>query len=572
MIKDTPYLPFKSHLLILILLCTLLVTLGCETAETSPTGGSSSDRGDAAMPMSYDMAGPSEADADINPARFQPVAPRLRRLSNHQYRHFLLDNFNLSLPSTTDLPAENQLHGFRSIAAAIFSLSLAEVESYETTSYAVSKAFFSSEELRQEFADCDLSEVSCIRSFIERVGKLLWRHPLTEDRITVLIDLWNQLTERPFSHVERAEFVLSSLLQSPDFLFIIEHGEPDPITQGRRRKTSIELLTAMTILIWDSPPSEPLIARYGDRMYDNGVEDEVFEILINDPRAARGLVGFFEEYLQIDRLDTLEKSRSHFILMSDTLAQAMKTEVKGMIENVVFTPNADIRAFLTTKETYLNEELAQLYNEPAPDGFSAHTYQEDSPRMGYLTTAAFLSLNAHNTVTSPTYRGKYVQNRFFCFDIPPPPEGIDTTLDAPEPGVQTTMRMRVAQHNNDPVCSGCHQFMDPIGLAFENFDAIGVWRTDENGLPIDPSGQIGGISFRDHRELIAHLASETEFAECVTRQFVRFAWSRLESVNDEANLAQLNQIFEDSGFNFLALVRAVVANEAFKALSEVTSE
>jgi len=114
--------------------------------------------------------------------------------------------------------------------------------------------------------------------------------------------------------------------------------------------------------------------------------------------------------------------------------------------------------------------------------------------------------------------------------------------------------------------------MDPIGLAFENFDAIGVWRTDENGLPIDPSGEIDGLSFRDHRELITHLATEAEFAECVTRQFVRFAWSRLESMNDEEHIAQLNRTFEASGFNFLTLVRAVISNEAFKALSEVTSE
>ena len=88
----------------------------------------------------------------------------------------------------------------------------------------------------------------------------------------------------------------------------------------------------------------------------------------------------------------------------------------------------------------------------------------------------------------------------------------------------------------------------------------------------DPSGQIDGVSFRDHRELITHLASETEFAECVTRQFVRFAWSRWETTNDEDNLAQLNETFEASGFNFLALVRALVTNEAFKALAEVTSE
>ena len=162
--------------------------------------------------------------------------------------------------------------------------------------------------------------------------------------------------------------------------------------------------------------------------------------------------------------------------------------------------------------------------------------------MGYLTTAAFLSLNAHNTVTSPTYRGKYVQNRFFCFDIPPPPEGIDTTLDPPEPGVQTTMRMRVDQHNDDPVCSGCHQFMDPIGLAFENFDAIGVWRTDENGLPIDPSGQIDGVSFRDHRGSLLTLHLKLSLLNVLHANL----FDLLESIgttNDEDNLAQLDETF-----------------------------
>ena len=313
-----------------------------------------------------------------------------------------------------------------------------------------------------------------------------------------------------------------------------------------------------------------MLNTYAERMYDPGIEDEVYAYLINDARSARGLVGFFEEYLQLDRLDTLEKSRAHFVLMSDTLADAMKTEAQGMIRNVVLSEQTDVRSLLTTKDTFINEELAQLYNEPAPEGFAAHQYSEGSPRQGFLTTAAFLALNAHNTVTSPTYRGKYVQNRFFCFDIPPPPEGIDTTLDAPEPGVATTMRQRVARHNSDPVCNGCHQFMDPIGLAFENFDALGVWRTDELGEPIDPSGVIDGHQFRNHHELIEHLASDVTFAQCVTRQFVRFAWSRLESRTDEDIIEDLNSVFESSGFNFLQLVRAVIANQAFKSLAEIS--
>jgi hypothetical protein len=514
-----------------------------------------------------------EHEPDVEePTAFQPVPPRLKRITNTQYRNVINDVFGLTMPLDLGLSPDNQLHGFRTIAASMFSLSLADVEAYEGAAYWIAQYFFRDESRLSRFVNCDLSEPSCMEAFIIRVGAILWRRPLATEEVVTLNRLWSDLNNQPFSHVERAEFVLSSLLQSPDFLFFIEEGEPNPDNPDNRRKTSRELLISMSVLLWDSPPTETLLNLYADRMYDSGVEGEVYTHLINDPRSARGLVGFFEEYLQLDRLDTLEKSRAHFVLMSDTLASAMRTEAKGMIENIIRSPRTDIRSLLTTKETFINEELAQLYNEPAPDGFSAHRYSDNSPRLGFLTTAAFLALNAHNTVTSPTYRGKYVQNRFFCFDIPPPPQGIDTTLDAPEPGVATTMRQRVARHNSDPVCNGCHQFMDPIGLAFENFDAIGIWRTDELNEPIDPSGSIDDHDFRNHRELIEYLATDVTFAHCVTRQFVRFAWSRLESRTDEVVIDALNTEFEASGFNFLHLVRAVIASEAFRSLAEISDE
>lgn len=549
--------------------CVFIICLGCHEPHESVQA--SHDRGGMDVELIADRAVDQGSPIEDS-VGFQPAPPRLKRITNTQYRNTIDDVFGLQLPHDLNLSPDNQLHGFRSIAASMFSLSLADVEAYESTAYWVARAFFSDEAVSAQFIECDLSESPCIEAFINQVGALLWRRPIRDDERSAVISLWLNLSEQPFTSTERAEFVLSSLLQAPDFLFFVEHGEPDPSVPTQMRKTSRELLTAMSLLLWDAPPSETVLSLYANRMYEPGIEDEVYAYLINDPRSARGLVGFFEEYLQLDRLDTLEKSRSHFVLMSDTLASAMKTEATGMIKNVVLSEEADIRSLLTTKETYLNEELAQLYNEPAPDGFTPHRYGEHSPRAGFLTTAAFLALNAHNTVTSPTYRGKYVQNRFFCFDIPPPPEGIDTTLDPPEPGVATTMRQRVARHNSDPVCNGCHQFMDPIGLAFENFDAIGIWRTDELGEPIDPSGTLDDHSFRNHHELIEYLASDVTFAQCVTRQFIRFAWSRLESRHDEIIIEQLNTVFERSGFNFLQLVRAVIASPTFKALAEVTIE
>ena len=156
--------------------------------------------------------------------------------------------------------------------------------------------------------------------------------------------------------------------------------------------------------------------------------------------------------------------------------------------------------------------------------------------------------------------------------MPPPPEGVDTTLDPQSDDRPKTMRERVAQHNSDPVCNGCHQFMDPIGLAFENFDALGAWRTDEAGLAIDPSGELDGFQFRNHHELIVHLATQTDFAQCVTRQFVRYAWSRLERPTDDVILSDLDEAFSAADYRFEALVRAVVHNRAFQALAEVNRE
>ena len=165
----------SSHQLVLILSCALLGANRMPRAKKTATAGASSPgKSDAVAAMSLDMMMPSQQDADTVPEGFQPVERKLRRLSNHQYRHFISNSTKHSMPIADSLPAENQLHGFRSIAAAIFSLSLTDVEKHSRATLTwVSKAFFSSAELRNEFIDCDLDEASCIRSFVERIGNLL---------------------------------------------------------------------------------------------------------------------------------------------------------------------------------------------------------------------------------------------------------------------------------------------------------------------------------------------------------------------------------------------------------------
>lgn len=511
------------------------------------------------------------ADAD-SAVQYVPQPPQLRRLTNQQYKNAIEDFFGLQLPPDMALGTDTQLHGFRNIATTVLSISETEVEGYEAASQWVAHQLSQNRSAHPIMPDCSPEERICIADTLQRVGSLLWRRPLTTNELNAILTAWSSLAEQPFTDDERLEIVLTALLQSPYFLYTVEHGVLLSPDSSERQRSTVELLTALTMLIWNVPPNAQQLSMYGHAIHDEARFDALLDDLLSDERARRGLLGFFEEYLQLDRLNNVDKSREHFPLMSNSLVSAFHTEAMGMINHVVLDTQEDIRNLLTTKHSFLNWELGQLYSEMVGVEFAMHRFSEQSPRQGFLTTGAFLSLNAHYSSTSPTYRGKYVQNRFFCFDVPPPPEGVDTTLEPVTPGEAITMRARVAQHNEDPVCNGCHQFMDPIGLAFENFDALGVWRTDEMGLPIDPSGELNGVRFRTHHELIDHLASQTDFAKCVTKQFVRYAWNRLELRSDRVVLEELDEVFAESGYRFEALVRAVVKHRAFRAVGEVTRE
>lgn len=564
---------------IAVLLLTMMPVLACNPAlDGLETGGNTAahlDGGEVAFPEGGDASIPSGMNPnrdDENVPEYAPQPPQLRRLTNKQYRHAMLDFFGLELPPTFELGTNTQLHGYRNIASAILSMSETEVEAYESAGQWIAQQLVAARDPAVFEDNCELHHESCIESSITRLGALLWKRSMTDVELQAFMETWRGLLNQPFNHEERTEVLISALLQSPYFLYVAEVGEVNRFEPTARRRTSQELLAATTLLIWDVPPNAEQLLQYGTDLYDEARYDALLDSLLNDERAQRGLLGFFEEYLLLDRLSNVEKSRVHFPLMSDTIAEAFRHEALGMINSVIFEERQDVRHLLTTRETFLNWELAQLYNVTAGVEFEHYEFANSSPRKGFLTTGAFLALNAHHSTTSPTYRGKYVQNRFYCFDVPPPPEGVDTTLDPVEEGRPESMRERVAQHNDDPVCSGCHQFMDPIGLAFENFDALGAWRTDEGGLPIDPSGTLHGFDFRNHHELIDHLATQTVFAECVTRQFVRYAWNRLELDSDEPILAELDEQFARSGYAFDALVRAVVKNRAFRELSEVSSE
>jgi hypothetical protein len=187
----------------------------------------------------------------------------------------------------------------------------------------------------------------------------------------------------------------------------------------------------------------------------------------------------------------------------------------------------------------------------------------DGVRLGLLGKAGLLALNAHVKETSPTRRGKFVRERVLCQSIPAPPPNVVAVLPEPDPSA-ATMRERLERHRSDTVCAGCHSRMDPIGLTFENFDAVGAYRETDDGHVLDLSGDLDGASFDGPEALAQMLHDDPEVAACMVRQLYRYATAHVESSGEEIVIRDLAADLPASGYRIDSLLQAIVASDGFR--------
>jgi len=221
---------------------------------------------------------------------------------------------------------------------------------------------------------------------------------------------------------------------------------------------------------------------------------------------------------------------------------------------------------LTAPHTFISPELAAIYGvaTPAMPGFT-RVELDPAQRAGFLTHAGLLASLAKADQTDPVHRGKFVRERLLCETVPPPPPDANITPPVITPG--STTRERFAQHESVAVCAQCHKLMDPIGLGFEHFDALGQWRDLDAGFAVDASGEILGSDvagpFDGATELAAKLAQSRQVMNCMAQTWFRFALGRSVSDGDAAGIAALGERFANSGFNMAELLIQVTQSRAF---------
>jgi hypothetical protein len=236
----------------------------------------------------------------------------------------------------------------------------------------------------------------------------------------------------------------------------------------------------------------------------------------------------------------------------------------------VFDKSADLLSLLDTRDTFLTAELAKLYGLPAnavPAGAKSSPYTLPAgPRAGLLTTAAFLALNARASLTSPTLRGVFVRERLLCQHVPPPPPDVDTALPPPAPGKAETTRERLSRHMTEPSCAACHRLMDTPGFALENFDALGGFRSVENGKPIDPRGELDGVALDGPEALGKAVRAHPEAAACVINHLAQYLTGSGDEAATSSLAAALGPAWKGAGGQLRPFLLAFLRDPLFRTV------
>ncbi len=520
--------------------------------------------------------------AQMAPASFEPATTGgpavLRRLNEAQYARSIHDIFgaDIKVPGRFDPPL--RASGLLAIGDGRAGVSSSGIEQAELRAREIA-AQVMAEERRKAIMPCapvspQAHDARCAATFFGKYGRLLYRRPLSDREMAATIAIASVATGQARSFHKGLEAGLSRLLVSPQFIFRIERSEPGPVNAAARRLDDYSLASRISFLLWDAPPDAALLdAAAGGALRDPAGLERQVDRLIASPRFSEGTRAFFSDMFGYEQFDALSKDQAIFPKYTSQLAKDAREQALRTIVDLLVTRQGDYREMFTTRDTFINRNLGALYRVPvegeAMQGWAPYSFAPEEPRGGILTLAGFLMLDAtHEGRSSPTIRGKAVREMFLCEEVPMPPANVNFAVvqDTSNP-LHRTARDRLKLHSEDASCAACHKITDPIGLAMENYDGIGAFRSHENGAPIDASGVFDGKSYRNLMELSQLLRISPAAPACLVQRAYEYGAGRQLSDSEGSWLEYAAQAFAADRYTFPALMRRIAASKAFRTVS-----
>lgn len=411
----------------------------------------------------------------------------------------------------------------------------------------------------------------CARQFFASTGRLLFRRPLTDAELQTYVSAAGEGAQSLKDFYAGLSFSLAGMLTSPKFLYIVEAMEPDPEHPGQVRLDAYAKASRLSLFLWDALPDEELLraAEAGELHRRKGLQRQV-DRLLGSPHLERGMRAFFADMLRFDKFDTLSKDPVIFPAFTRGAVLSAREQALRLITDHLLTHRGDYRALFTTPYTFVDASLAPFYAVALANPTEWQRHELDQRHSaGLLTSLGFLTLHSHPGRTSPTLRGRAIRESLLCQKVPDPPPNVNfDTFENPAGNVKTA-RERIKAHSTDRVCAGCHKLTDPIGLALENFDGAGSFRTTEQGAPIDTSGELDGQPFNDVASLGQAMRSHPAPAACLVSRMYAYGLGREMTRDDRPLLAFFAERFEHDGYRLSSLLREIAVSRAFFAVSTI---
>ena len=413
-------------------------------------------------------------------------------------------------------------------------------------------------------------EETCAEEILSRLARQAYRRPVKDEEIKELLQLFRagQQDEGFDSGIELA---LQSVLAGPEFLFRIEE-DPAGISPGEVYAVSdLELASRLSFFLWSSIPDEELlrVAEQG-KLRERGVLEKQVQRMMQDPRSSEFIYNFGSQWLGVRNIDVSAPNQEIFPEFDEELRQAFKQELMLWFESMV-RDDQSVLEVLTSDFTYVNERLAQHYGISDIYGsrFRPIKLSAYEQRMGLFGKGGMLMGTAFNNRTSPVVRGKWILENILNMPPPPPPDNVVPTLSLEdESGKAFTLKQAMAAHRANPVCAACHNLMDPIGLALENFNAIGSYRVryEEADTEVDSSGTLfDGRSFNNSREFKNNfLDHKQRFANTVTQKLMTYSLGRGLDYYDQPAVREIVDKIAPEGYKWSSLILGIIESTPFQ--------
>ncbi len=410
-----------------------------------------------------------------------------------------------------------------------------------------------------------LSEDQATAAVLGRLASRAFRRPANKDEVARLTEMARTVRGDGGSYEEGIQVALQAILVSPHFLFKVERPQ-QPDAAGRMPPISdYELATRMSYFLWSSMPDDELLllAHRGELRDRKRLLDKVARMM-QDPRANQFVENFAGQWLQLRNLDNVKPDTRLFRSFNDNVRALMRRETLTFFAGVM-RANLAVTTLLDADFTYLNEELADFYGIHGVSGDEFRRVSlQGTPRGGLLTHASVLTVTSNPTRTSPVKRGKWILDNLL--NTPPPPAPPDVP-ELEKSKLVGTLRERMEQHRDNPACAACHNMMDPLGFALENFDAVGLWRTRDGRDEINATGTLpDGTEFHGVGDLRRRLTTSgrEQFVRCLAEKMLIYAVGRGTEYYDRCAIDEIVAYVRENDYKFAYMIAGIIQSDPFQ--------